>query len=76
MLFLSYIADSLIVFSGKPGKEGSASKPFPIIAGMNELLKMLDITVRKDPESGRPRINSKDSVLDREQREKGKFFMD
>ena len=76
LLFLSYISDSLIVFSGKPSKEGHSSEVHKIVEGMNEILKMLDITVRKDPESGRPRINSKDSVLDREQREKGKFFID
>jgi ATP-binding cassette subfamily E protein 1 len=74
LLFLSYIADSMIVFSGKSGKSGSASKPYEIVGGMNELLRMLDITLRRDDETGRPRINKKDSVLDREQRKSGNWF--
>ena len=74
LLFLSYLADSMIVFSGESGKSGSASKPYPIVQGMNALLKMLDITLRRDEETGRPRINKHDSVLDREQRKKGNWF--
>jgi ATP-binding cassette subfamily E protein 1 len=73
LLFLSYLADSIIVFSGEPGKEGVASKVHEFSAGLSELLKELNITIRKDKDSGRPRINKKDSVLDREQKEKGKY---
>ena len=74
LLFLSYLADSLIVFSGQPAKEGKASNPYDIISGLNELLRILDITLRRDEESGRPRINKKGSVLDREQRRSGDLF--
>ncbi|MEM2956539.1 MAG: ribosome biogenesis/translation initiation ATPase RLI [Candidatus Pacearchaeota archaeon] len=74
LLFLAYIADSLIVFSGELSKKGEASKPYPIVEGMNELLKMLNITLRRDEETGRPRINKPGSVLDREQRKKGNWF--
>jgi ATP-binding cassette subfamily E protein 1 len=73
LLFLTYLADSLIVFTGQPGKQGYASKPYDLIEGMNTLLKELDITLRKDEESGRPRINKKGSVLDRQQREDGNW---
>ena len=41
--------------------------------GVSELLKSLDVTLRKDKESGRPRINKRGSVLDREQKAKGKW---
>ena len=74
LLFLSYLADSLMVFSGKPAKGGKASEPYEIIKGLNELLKLLDITLRRDEETGRPRINKPDSVLDREQRKTGHYF--
>ena len=74
LLFLTYLADSLIVFTGTPGKEGHASKPYELVEGMNVLLKELDITLRKDEESGRPRINKKGSVLDRKQREEGNWI--
>ena len=36
---------------------------------------MLDISLRKDKQTGRPRINKKDSVLDREQKENDKWAM-
>jgi len=73
LLFLSYLADSIIVFSGESGKNGKASEVHEFSYGLGILLKELDITIRKDKDSGRPRINKKDSVLDREQKEKGKF---
>jgi len=74
LLFLSYLADSIIIFSGNPGNEGNASKTYDFEEGINYLLQDLDITVRRDEETGRPRINKKDSVLDRKQREEGKWF--
>lgn len=69
LLLVSYLADSIMVFSGEPGVQGSSSKLLDFNTGISELLRQLDITLRKDKESGRPRINKKDSVLDREQKE-------
>jgi ATP-binding cassette subfamily E protein 1 len=74
LLFLSYLADSIMVFSGEPGEDGKASKPYDFSEGINYLLKELDITLRRDEETGRPRINKKGSVLDRKQREEGDWF--
>ncbi len=74
LLFLSYLADSMIVFSGESGKQGLASEPHELTKGLNELLRILNITLRRDDESGRPRINKLDSVLDRKQRESGELF--
>ncbi len=74
LLFLSYLADSLIVFSGESSKYGRASSPKNFSEGLNDLLKELGITIRKDKDSGRPRINKKDSVLDREQKDKGRYI--
>lgn len=73
LLFLSYIANSLIVFVGEPAKSGIASKTQPFIEGLNSILKELGITIRKDRESGRPRINKLGSVLDRKQKEEEKY---
>ena len=42
---------------------------------ITQILKSLDVTLRKDKESGRPRINKRGSVLDREQKVKGKWAM-
>lgn len=73
LLFLSYLSDSLIVFSGEASKNGNASSPQEFYEGLNSLMKELNITIRKDKDSGRPRINKFGSVLDREQKEKGKY---
>ena len=73
LLLISYVADSIINFNGESGILGKSSKIEKFENGISNLLKSLDITLRKDKETGRPRINKKDSVLDREQKEKGKW---
>jgi ATP-binding cassette subfamily E protein 1 len=73
LLLVSYLADSVILFSGQSGIEGHSSEVYGFEKGISELLKQLDITLRKDKESGRPRINKKGSVLDREQKESGNY---
>lgn len=75
LLMQSYICDRLMVFQGEPAVEGRASPPLEIGEGFNALLKQLDITVRRDVESGRPRINKPGSVMDREQRAMGRYFL-
>jgi len=42
--------------------------------GMNSLLKNLNITLRRDETSFRPRINKLNSVKDREQKNQGNFY--
>lgn len=74
LLFLDYISDRLMVFGGEPGKEGRASGPFGMEEGMNRLLSMLGITMRRDMRSSRPRINKPGSQKDAEQKEAGKYY--
>jgi ATP-binding cassette, sub-family E, member 1 len=69
LLLVSYLADSVIVFSGEPGKKGESSELYEFEDGISELLKQLDITLRKDKDNGRPKINKRGSALDREQKE-------
>lgn len=73
LLLISYLSDSIILFSGKSGIEGKSSEIYDFEKGISELLKELDITLRKDKESGRPKINKAGSVLDREQKESGRY---
>jgi len=73
LLLVSYLADSVINFSGVSGESGEASGVVDFEVGVSELLKSLDVTLRKDKESGRPRINKKGSVLDREQKLKNRW---
>lgn len=74
LMFLDYISNRLIVFSGTPAKEGLLQGPFPMEEGMNLFLRNLGITLRRDHSSHRPRINKPGSVKDREQRESGKLY--
>src|SRR3989338_5891849 len=74
LLFIDYISDKLIVFEGKPAIFGDVTGPFDMEEGMNKFLKELGITLRRDAESNRPRVNKLDSRLDREQKEQGKYY--
>jgi len=74
LLFIDYLSQSLIVFDGKPAKKGEAKGPFTMEEGMNLFLEDLKISMRRDKESRRPRVNKEDSVKDREQKEKGKLY--
>ncbi|MEM1873322.1 MAG: ribosome biogenesis/translation initiation ATPase RLI [Acidilobaceae archaeon] len=74
VMIADYISDSVMVFSGEPGVRGVASKPLPVKEGMNMLLRELEITIRKDPSTGRPRINKEGSYLDRLQKSRGQHY--
>lgn len=69
-----YIASRIMVFGGEPGRHGVATEPLPLLEGMNRFLRELGITIRKDPETGRPRINKEGSFLDRMQKRLGKYY--
>ncbi|HPC27341.1 MAG TPA: ribosome biogenesis/translation initiation ATPase RLI, partial [Candidatus Methanomethylicus sp.] len=68
------LADNVMVFSGDPGRSGIANPPVNLRKGMNAFLKGAGITFRRDPETGRPRVNKRDSWLDRYQKEVGEFY--
>ncbi len=74
LMFLDYLSHRLIVFSGEPAKKGLLRGPFSMQEGMNLFLKELNITLRRDLGSHRPRINKLGSVKDREQREEDKWY--
>jgi len=71
---ISYVADRMIVFNGTPGKEGHARSPTDVRAGMNEFLKNLQTTFRRDLKTGRPRVNKPGSYLDRYQKSIGEYY--
>jgi len=74
LAFIDYLSDKIMVFTGEPAKKGNAEGPFDVESGMNMLLKNLDITLRRDRDTKRPRINKHDSVLDREQKQSGEYY--
>ncbi len=73
-LLIDYSVDRLMVFNGIPGREGYGSAPNSVAKALNSFLKSMDVTVRRDPDSGRPRINKPDSYLDRLQKTLGQYF--
>jgi ATP-binding cassette subfamily E protein 1 len=74
ILLMDYIADRGMVLTGEPGVEGSSTEPMKIDEAMNHFLKEVDLTYRKDPDTGRPRANKPGSQKDQEQREKDEFY--
>ena len=74
LLFMDYLSHRLLVFEGEPAVKGSVHKPLTMEEGMNKLLKKLEISVRRDFESHRPRINKSGSVKDREQKAVGNYY--
>ncbi|MGI0150995.1 MAG: ribosome biogenesis/translation initiation ATPase RLI [Thermoplasmata archaeon] len=74
--FLDLACDGLMVFrpGGADAREGVGEGPFPMREGMNRLLRQVEVTFRRDPETRRPRINREGSGLDREQRASGEFY--
>lgn len=74
LLFLDYLSQSLLVFEGTPAKSGNALGPMDMEEGMNTLLKEVEITLRRDTLSGRPRINKANSQKDRAQKSSGKYY--
>ncbi len=74
LLMLDYISDRGTVFTGEPGVHGESDTPVEISEALNSFLEEVEITYRKDPDSGRPRANKPGSQKDREQREKGEYY--
>lgn len=68
------ISDRIMTFHGEPGVRGIAGAPTAVKEGMNRLLSGLSITIRRDAETGRPRVNKEGSYLDRVQKSKGEFY--
>ncbi|MGI0088227.1 MAG: ribosome biogenesis/translation initiation ATPase RLI [Nitrosotalea sp.] len=71
---MDLISDSLVIFHGNPGREGHATSPMSKSEGMNQFLRSLDITYRRDETSMRPRVNKSESRLDRTQKQSGHFY--
>lgn len=73
-IMATYLADRVVVYTGTPAVEATATSPQALLSGMNQFLAQLEITFRRDPTNFRPRINKKSSVKDREQKNSGQYF--
>jgi len=74
LLIIDFISDRLIPILGEPGFHGKAYSPKTLREGMNIFLRELGVTFRRDPQSGRPRVNKEGSYLDRMQKAKGEYY--
>ncbi|MCX8204560.1 MAG: ribosome biogenesis/translation initiation ATPase RLI [Candidatus Nezhaarchaeota archaeon] len=68
------IADRVLLFSGEPTKLGEALEPMGLRKAFNLFLKKLDVTFRRDPQTGRARVNKPGSYLDRAQKAMGEYY--
>merc|ERR1739844_616706 len=73
-IMATYLADRVVVYTGRPGIEATATSPQSLLSGMNQFLKSLEVTFRRDPTNFRPRINKKGSQKDAEQKANGNYF--
>ncbi|MFC7155363.1 ribosome biogenesis/translation initiation ATPase RLI [Halomarina halobia] len=75
LLLLHYVSDRAMVFEGTPGERGIARSPESVRRGTNRFLKTVDVTFRRDPNTGRPRANDPGSRKDREQKRSGDYYV-
>jgi ATP-binding cassette subfamily E protein 1 len=69
-----FIGDRLMIFEGEPGIYGEANPPTSLHRGMNNFLREMGITFRRDPNTKRPRVNKEDSKMDRFQKKIGEYY--
>lgn len=69
-----FIADKIMVFDGESGSYGHAGNPLSLQDGMNEFLKQMNVTFRRDGDTKRPRVNKPDSRLDKDQKKRGRYY--
>jgi ATP-binding cassette subfamily E protein 1 len=71
---MDLISDTMVIFEGESGIQGHATGPLSKVDAMNQFLKTLDVTFRRDEKSLRPRINKNESRLDKQQKDSGSFY--
>jgi ATP-binding cassette subfamily E protein 1 len=71
---MDLISDTIVIFEGISGVNGHATSPLSKTDAMNQFLKSLEITFRRDERTLRPRVNKSDSRLDKTQKDSGNFY--
>ncbi|MEM0143225.1 MAG: ribosome biogenesis/translation initiation ATPase RLI [Candidatus Parvarchaeum sp.] len=74
LAFLDSTCPKCILFNGKKGVNGMTDQIESTSKAINNFLKNIDVTIRRDKDSGRPRINQKGSRLDTEQKAANRYF--
>jgi ATP-binding cassette subfamily E protein 1 len=74
-IMATYLANRVLVFDGQPGVSTIAREPQALVVGMNYFLRQMEVTLRSDPTTHRPRINKYNSVKDRTQKQAGQYYV-
>ena len=74
LVFMDYLSDRLIVFDGTPSQKAKSFSPCNMRDGMNKFLRQISVTFRRDETNKRPRVNKRDSLKDKEAKQKGEFY--
>ncbi len=74
LMFLDSTCRKSMLFSGESGRIGLSESIMRTSGAINGFLKKMDVTMRRDKDSGRPRINQPESRLDSEQKARGAYF--
>lgn len=69
-----FVADRLMIFTGEPGVSGIANPPTTLREGMNNFLKEMNVTFRRDSVTRRPRVNKEGSQMDLFQKDAGEYY--
>ena len=75
MLMASSLCSSIVHYTGTPGVSCTAHAPLPAVQGLDNFLGVLNVTVREDLATGRPRLNKRGCTKDREQRRAGHYYL-
>lgn len=73
--FASTIANKTVLFEGEPSVNSVAGPPQDLATGLNSFLSGIGVTLRRDFNNFRPRINKLGSQLDTEQRRENKWWV-
>jgi ATP-binding cassette subfamily E protein 1 len=74
-IMATYLANRVLVFDGRPGVSTVAREPQTLVRGMNHFLRQMEVTLRFDPTTHRPRINKYNSVKDKTQKQADKYYV-
>jgi ATP-binding cassette subfamily E protein 1 len=69
-----FVVDRIMIFQGEQSYRGHAKFLASLRESMNAFLKEMNITFRREPMTGRPRVNKEDSKLDRYQKGIGEYY--
>lgn len=74
LIIHDFAAKKIMLFTGKPGVEGRVNEIMSLKHGINTFLRDVGITFRRDPKTGRPRVNKENSWLDRYQKSINEYY--